>query len=58
MVSTPESIIENSPMSIIMSIILNNPSERKPLRQFSEVLGVKHKPAVRRLVLINQIANL
>ena len=41
--------MENSPMSLIMSIPVNNPSARKLLRQFSEVLDGKPKTATRRL---------
>ena len=49
MVYTPEGLADNSPMSLITSISVNNPSSMKSLRQFSEVLYDKHKTTVRKL---------
>ena len=46
MVSTPEGITVNILMTIIISGNLNNPSARKLLSQFSEVLNVKQHNTV------------
>ena len=48
LVSTPEGITENSRVSIRTSVTLNNHIAIKSLHQFSEVLDVKQKSAVRK----------
>ena len=49
MLSTPEEITENSPMSLRMSKPVKKPSSRKSLCQFSEIFNDKHKTFVHRL---------
>ena len=49
MVSTPEGLTHNSTFSTGLSVPENNPSARKPLHQFYEVLDVKQKTDVFRL---------
>ena len=49
MVSTTEWCTDNSPMTSNPYVSTKNPSERKPQRQFSETLDVKHKTSVCRL---------
>ena len=46
MVSTTYKLTYNSPMTIITSISVNNPSSIKPLRNMSELLQVKLKTSV------------
>ena len=43
MVSTLEGFTNNSPMSPEPSVTVKNPSTRKSLSQFTEVLDIKHK---------------
>ena len=49
MVSTLEVFTDNSPMSPGPSVSSKNPSTRKSLRQFTEVLDFKHRTDVRGL---------
>ena len=49
MVSTPEIFFENSSMSPSPSVNVKNPSARKSLHLFTEVLDIKNKTAFRRL---------
>ena len=49
MISTNEIFTENSPMSPGPYVTVKNPSVRKSLRLFTEVLYVKKKTAVRRV---------
>ena len=46
MVSTPEKFTNNSTMSPRPSVTVRNPSARKSLRIFTEVLDVKNKTSV------------
>ena len=46
MISTTKGLTDNRPISLRTSAPVNKPSAIKPLRQFSEVLDVKHKNAV------------
>ena len=49
MLSTPEGFTDNSPMLTGPSVTVKNSSARKSLRQFTELLYVKNKTAVRQL---------
>ena len=49
MVSTPEGLIENSLMPLIMYVLINNLCEIKSLRQFFIVFNVKQMTAACRL---------
>ena len=49
MVYTPEVIIDNSKMSPIVYVPLNNHSTKKSLRHFSKLLGAQPKTSIRRL---------
>ena len=49
LLSTPEEIMENSPMSLNPSVSVKNPSAIKLLRQFYELLDVKQKTDILRL---------
>ena len=51
LVSTTDIFTDNNPMSPEPSITVRNPSARKPIRLFTEVLYVKKKTGV---VLLNQ----
>ena len=46
MVSTPEGCTNNSPMVPKPYVYIKKSSERKPLRQFTETLDLKHKASV------------
>ena len=50
MLSTPERSTDNSPVSPGPSVTFRNPSEIKPLHVFTEVLDVKKKTSVCRVV--------
>ena len=49
MVSNPEGITENSPISSGPYVSEKTPSVRKSLRQFPQILDVKQKTAVGKL---------
>ena len=49
MVPTPEIFTENSPMSLVPSVTVKNPSARNLLCLFTEVFDVKQKTSVQRL---------
>ena len=46
MVCTTEGLIDNSPMPFRNSVLVNKPSARKPLHQFSELFDVIQKNSV------------
>ena len=48
MVSTPEGLNENRPLSQVPYVTVKKPITSKSLRQFSEVLDVKKNTSVRR----------
>ena len=54
MVSTPEGLTENSPLSPGPSMTVKNPSAMITLHQFSEVLNTKINTAVHRLGAAHQ----
>ena len=49
MVSTPEGCTNNSTITLNPAMFTKSPIARKPLRQFSETLDVKHKTDVCKL---------
>ena len=54
MVSTPEELTDNIPMKVAANSTRENPSARKSLHQFHEMLGVKQKTSVHRLGFANE----
>ena len=54
LVSTPEGFTNNSLMTPNPYMSTKNPSARKPLHQFSEILDVKHKTDVQMFVGSNE----